>query len=230
MAQNKKEVTYYQFSSHIQNFLSKLKTKPTTATPSKFLIDNDFGKEKLIRILIKRNILKRKESIKDPTNSEEKKAKYYVKYTIIRNDFENKVKKMYDDYFSKEVITECDCSGCEGSVGDNGGATNCDGVGGQYIKPFGDVQYRPSYLSTRKKKNNNEPEPEEVLGKNLNEHMGTRRIKLTEEQMNYILKKQGIIDETTGCCTVGDITYDAPAFIDKATADRKPGFSCERLK
>ena len=60
--------------------------------------------------------------------------------------------------------------------------------------------------------------------------MGTRRIKLTEEQMNYILKNQGVIDETTGCCTVGDIAYDAPAFIDKATADRKPGFSCKRLK
>lgn len=228
MPNNKKEVTYYQFSSNIQDFLSKLIVKPTTAKPSKFLVDNDFNKEKLIRILIKRNILKRKETIKDPTNSEEKTAKYYVKYTIIRNGYNDKIKKLYNDYFGKDVITECDC-GCEGTSS-NGGATNCDGVGGQYTVPFKGIQYRPSYLSTRKKKNNKEPKPEEVLGKNLNEHMGTRRIKLTEEQMNYILKKQGLIDETTGCCTVGDYTYDAPAFIDKATADRKPGFSCKRLK
>lgn len=231
---NKKEVTYYQFYSNIQNFLSKLKTKPTSAEPSKFLKDNDFGKEKLIRVLIKRNILKRKESIKDPTNSDEKKAKYYVKYTIIRDKFEDKMKKLYHDYFGKEILEECDCGGCDSGTSEGGGATNCSFVGGQYTVPFGNIQRRPSYLS-RRKKNNKEPKPEEVLGKNISENMKKRRIKLTESQMDYILNKKGI-NETTSTFSVGaettrgDMGYDAPAFIDKETKERKPGFSCKRLK
>jgi hypothetical protein len=225
-----KEVTYYQFSSHIQNFLSKLKNKPTQAKPSKFLEDNEFTKEKLIRILIKRNILKRKESIKDPTNSEEKTAKYYVKYTIIRDGFEDKMKKFYKDYFGKEVLTECDCGSCTGGA-EGGGATNADFVGGQYTVPFGGVQHRKSYLSTRKK-NKKEPKPENILGKEISENMKKRKIKLTESQMNYILNKQGLDESTTTFSvgaetTRGDMGYDAPAFIDKETAEREPGFSCQ---
>ena len=229
---NKKNITYYQFYSNIQNFLTKLKSKPTTAEPSKMLKDNDFGKEKLIRVLIKRNILKRKESIKDPTNSEEKKAKYYVKYTIIRDKFDDKMKNLYKDYFGKEVLEECDCGGCIcGSEEGGGGATNCDFVGGQYTVPFGNVQRRRSYLSTRKKKNK-EPKPEDILGKNISEYMKKRRIKLTESQMDYILNKKGINETTTTFSvgaetTRGDMGYDAPAFIDKETAEREPGFSCK---
>lgn len=239
MSETKKEMTYYQFYSHIQNFLSKLKDKPTSAKPSKFLEDNEFGKEKLIRILIKRNILKRKETIKDPTNSDEKKAKYFVKYTIIRDGFDKKIKSLYNDYFGKEVISECDggaSAGCDGGVS-NGGATSCDSVGGQYVAPFGGIQYRPSYLSTRKK-NKKVPKPEDVLGKNISETTMKKRIKLTESQMNYILNKKGIdsVNEATTTTTVGaettrgDMGYDAPAFIDKETKERKPGFSCKRLK
>jgi hypothetical protein len=231
MAQDKKEVTYYQFYSNIQNFLSKLKSKPTSAEPSKLLKDNDFGKEKLIRVLIKRNIIKRKESIKDPTNSEEKTAKYYVKYTIIRDKFEDKIKTLYHDYFGKDVLEECDCGGCDGGAMEGGGATNCSFVGGQYTVPFGNMQRRKSYLTTRKKKNK-EPKPEEVLGKNISENMNKRRIKLTESQMDYILNKKGINETTTTFSvgaetTRGDMGYDAPAFIDKETAERKPGFSCQ---
>lgn len=231
MAQDKKGVTYYQFYSNIQNFLSKLKSKPTSAEPSKLLKDNDFGKEKLIRVLIKRNIIKRKESIKDSTNSEEKTAKYYVKYTIIRDKFEDKMKTLYHDYFGKDVLEECDCGGCDGGSTEGGGATNCSFVGGQYTVPFGGMQRRKSYLTTRKKKNK-EPKPEEVLGKNISENMKKRRIKLTESQMDYILNKKGINETTTTFSvgaetTRGDMGYDAPAFIDKETAERKPGFSCQ---
>ena len=236
MAQDNKTLTYYQFYSNIQNFLSKLKTKPTSAEPSKLLQDNDFGKEKLIRVLIKRSILKRKESIKDPTNSDEKQAKYYVKYTIIRDKFDDKMKKLYHDYFGKEVLEECDCGGCiGGNAGEIGGATSCDSVGGQYTVPFGGVQRRSSYLNSRKKKNKKEPNPENVLGKDITtENMNKRRIKMTESQMEYILGKQGLIDESTTCGSVGadttrgDMGYDVPVpFGDKETIEREPGFSCQ---
>jgi hypothetical protein len=49
--------------------------------------------------------------------------------------------------------------------------------------------------------------------------------------MNYILEKQGLDETTTfsvGAETSrGDMGYDAPAFIDKETAEREPGFSCK---
>ena len=111
------EVTFFKFQSNINDFLSKLKSKPIQAQPSKFLKDNDLNKEKLIRVLIKRNIIKRKESIKDPTNSDEKVARYYVKYTIIREGYLDKLREMYNDYFKKEKLNECDgCTGFDASA------------------------------------------------------------------------------------------------------------------
>ena len=48
----------------------------------------------------------------------------------------------------------------------------------------------------------------------------------------YILNKKGINETTTTFSvgaetTRGDMGYDAPSFIDKETAERKPGFSCQ---
>ena len=146
MAGKKEEVTYFKFQSHINDFLAKLKEKPIQAQPSAFLKNRDFDKEKLIRILIKRNVITRKESIKDPTNSDEKKAKYFVKYTIIRDGYEDKIKKLYNDYFGKQVIDECDGCGCADGGGDIGG-TSSFSVDGQYVKPLGDVQRREIYLA-----------------------------------------------------------------------------------
>lgn len=227
MADNK-EITYFKFKSHIEDFLTKLKNKPIQAQPSVFLKNRDFDKEKLIRILIRRNIITRKESIKDPTNSEEKTAKYFVKYTIIRDGFESKVKKLYDDYFGeKENLNECDGFGGGDASGGIGG-TSSFSVDGQYTVPFGEIQRRPVYLAGKaNKKNKKVPEPENVLGKTVTAESMKRRIRLTEAQMKYILREQGLLTEegeggaiggatttfSVGAETTrGDMGYDYPAF------------------
>jgi len=233
MADMNKEVTYFKFQSHINDFLTKLKNKPIQAQPSVFLKNRDFGKEKLIRILIRRGVLKRKESIKDPTNSEEKTAKYFVKYTIIRDGYEDKIKKLYDDYFGKKQITEIktdvnECDGCGGGdCSSSIGGTSASSVGGQYTVPLGPAMLkRPGYNANRKK-NKKVPEPENILGKTVMGENKKRNIYLTEEQMNYILKKQGVLNEegeaggiggatttfSVGAETTrGDMGYDVPAF------------------
>lgn len=255
MADNNKEVTYFKFQSHINDFLTKLKTKPIQAQPSVFLKNRDFDKEKLIRILINRKVITRKESIKDPTNSDEKKAKYFVKYTIIRDGFEDKIKKLYNDYFGKKVIDECDgCGGGDSPV--SLGGTSCDSVGGQYVQPLGQVQRREVYLAgNANKKNKKVPEPENILGKTVTAESKTRKIYVTESQMKYILANQGLLTEegegiggatttfSVGAETTrGDMGYDVPAFAKsknknkkekgtngdffKGAMDRTPGLSC----
>ena len=51
-------VTPYKFISAVRYLISNLKDKPTKVTLPKVLSDNGFTKEKMINILIKRNIIK----------------------------------------------------------------------------------------------------------------------------------------------------------------------------
>jgi len=97
----KQETTYYRFLSEVRAFLSKLIKEPIKAEPSKYLKDRDFTKSKLIKDLMSRDILERHEKILDSTNSEEKTAKYVVKYKVKKKDFENKIHKIYIKYFEK---------------------------------------------------------------------------------------------------------------------------------
>lgn len=237
------EVTFFKFQSNINDFLSKLKSKPIQAQPSKFLKDNDLDKEKLIRVLIKRNIIKRKESIKDPTNSDEKVARYYVKYTIIREGYLDKLREMYNDYFKKEKLNECDgYTSIDASA--IGGATSCDSSNGQYTTVIGGILSRPSYLDTRRRKNNKEPKPENILGKEIKAESMKKRIKLTESQMNYILAKKGLLNEegeggsiggatttfSVGADTTrGDMGYDVPAFGGSSKKGPKKDFFSDAM-
>ena len=135
--------------------------------------------------------------------------------------------------------------------GSLGGATSCDSVGGDttrgdvgYDVPFGMVR-RAGYLADRKKKKN-EPKPENILGKTITaEGKKGKRIFITEEQYERILKEEGLGGATTTTSvgsetTRGDMGYDVP-FLGKAKGkngskfmkpamDREPGFSVERLK
>lgn len=49
------------------------------------------------------------------------------------------------------------------------------------------------------------------------------------EQFKKMMEDEAL-EEATTTFNTGDYTYTAPAFVDKETANRKPGFSCERKK
>lgn len=128
--EKQEEVTYYRFLSEVKSFLSKLLKEPINAQPSKFLKDKGFNKDKLIKILIKRDILERNEKILTPDKTGEKNVKYCVTYKVKRKDFERKIQKIHIQYFEKNVpekkeeLSECDCGACMG-----GGATTTGSVG-----------------------------------------------------------------------------------------------------
>lgn len=97
------ETTYYRFLSEVKAFLSKLIKNPIKAEPNKYLKDRKFTKTKLINVLIKKDVLERHEKILDSTNSDEKEAKYVVKYKVKKKDFENKIHKIYIKYFEENL-------------------------------------------------------------------------------------------------------------------------------
>lgn len=95
------ETTFYRFLSEVRAFLCKLVKDPIKAEPGKYLKDRNFNKTKLINSLIRRDVLERHEKILDSTNSEEKEAKYVVKYKVRKKDFERRIYKIYIQYFEK---------------------------------------------------------------------------------------------------------------------------------
>ena len=97
------ETTYYRFQSEVRAFLSKLLKNPVDAQPSKYLKDRDFTRTKLINELLKRDVLERHEKILDRTNSDEKDAKYVVKFKVHKKDFEKRIHRIYIKYFEKNV-------------------------------------------------------------------------------------------------------------------------------
>ena len=161
---NKSEITYYKFYSEIRNFLSKLLSNPIKSEITNFFKENDFTKEKLIHALIKRGILNRKEHVKDRTNSEEEKTTYYVKYSINKQDFESKIKKMFNEYFKQNInemskvrhicITEAQLKDLARNFVKE--ATTCGSVGGETTR--GDMGYDvPAFAPSKDgkgKKNN----------------------------------------------------------------------------
>ena len=138
--EKKNDITYYRFMSEVRAFLAKLLNSPISAKPSKYLRDRDVTKQKLIKDLMARDVLERHEKILDSTNSDEKKAKYVVKYKVKKKDFENKIHKIYIKYFEKNVnesvfadeedMKEQILNGPDGDVYRKRGGINEEGEGG----------------------------------------------------------------------------------------------------
>jgi len=97
------ETTYYRFQSEVRAFLSKLLKNPVDAQPSKYLKDREFTRKKLIDELLKRDVIERHEKILDRTNSDEKEAKYVVKFKVHKKDFEKRIHRIYIKFFEKNV-------------------------------------------------------------------------------------------------------------------------------
>ncbi len=102
------ETTFYRFYSEVRHFLSKLLKTPIKAEPTKYLTDRGFKKQRLIKLLMDNNILKRDEKILVPGKDAVEHVKYSVKYTLSSDKFEDKIEGIYKKYFGeKEEINEC---------------------------------------------------------------------------------------------------------------------------
>lgn len=183
------ETTFYRFLSEIRAFLSKLVKNPMKADVNKYLKDRNFNKTKTINVLLKRDVLERHEKILDSTNSDEKEPKYTVKYKVRKKDFEDRIYKIYIQYFEKnfpekkEELKECD-------GGDVAGATSADVCNmSAPILPLGQLQRRTVGGIPKKKK---ESTPSDILGKTITAESANRKARIcyiTEEQLEMLVGK-----------------------------------------
>ena len=230
------ETTFYRFYSEIRTFLSKLISEPIKAEPSKYLKDRNFGKSKMIKILMDRGILERSETIKDQTDSGEyTKPTYLVKYKVKKKNFETKVHRIYSRYFEKNLPEKKDeeideCTSC-GSVGGTNGM-------GYDVPLNGANPIRQTHIYENKSLFANEGEEVEKLKKldsayvtrgSLKTPEKKRKIYITQKQFNFIQETINTInaadidlEETTTTTNVGDIgDYTANGLVLK-TSDGKP--------
>lgn len=208
--EKEKETTYYRFLSEVRAFLAKIIKEPIKAEPSKYLKDRDFTKSKLIKELMNRDILERHEKILDSTNSEEKTAKYVVKYKVKKKDFENKVYKIYIKYFEKNEPDKEDKKKLneDGEGGETAiGGTSSFSVGSEtsrgdmgYDVPMGMIN-RPAYGAYRKDKKKG-IDPTKILGKTITAEKRTpKTIYITEEQYKTLMEMS-----TSDAGAMGDYT------------------------
>lgn len=202
MSKKEIETTFYRFLSEVRSFLSKLVSDPIKADTTKYLKDRNFNKTKLINVLLKKEVLERHEKILDSTNSDEKEAKYVVKYKVKKKDFEKKIHRIYIKYFEKnepEKLNECD--GADASLG----GTSAESVGGQYSTVIGGVMSRVMAGSPKEKEKGKNIDPKNILGKNLKAETKTpKRIYITEKQYNLIMANESLT--TSGAGDMGDYT------------------------
>lgn len=105
-----KEVTFYEFFINAKSFLKDLLKKPHEAEPSELFKKHGISKSDLIHRMKDVGLLKSNERIDEVPVSEGKKthpygtklvAKHYVKYSIPRNRFEEKMKVLYKELFTE---------------------------------------------------------------------------------------------------------------------------------
>ena len=112
------DTTFYGFQSSVRHFLSELLSHPFKTKPNKYLTDRGMTRQKLINILLKRDVLRRHEKV-DDTNPNE--VKYVLKYNVVRKNFEKKLKRIYTKYFEqnkeeKEIDEATVCGAASGPV------------------------------------------------------------------------------------------------------------------
>ena len=133
------EMTEYKFKSMIKSFLSKLLSDPVNAKPNNLLSNYGYSRNKLLKLLVKDNIIEKEEKISDKDeNGNLKKPSMKVKYKVPKNNFDKKLNRLYIKLFEKNLPKN---KMNEDGEGDIAGATSSYSSG-QFIQPSFPIQRR----------------------------------------------------------------------------------------
>ena len=149
------ETTFYGFMSNVRHFLSSLIKDPINTKIPEYLKERGMSKPKLINILLKRDIIRRHEKI-DDKDKENGNINYVVKYNVVRNQFERKLKRIYNKYFETR----------KSEINDVEEATSCGSSSGAFVQPMFSQPLRRNITSESMKKN--------------------KRIFITEKQLEFL--------------------------------------------
>ena len=154
----KEQVTFFQFKNKLISFLKELLRDPINANLDPFFKNNGISRNTLMKILLKKNIIERKEKFDEVDG----KSVYHLQYKIPKANFKTKVKRVYSYFFERSVdksgiddmvkngmtqqaVNETDCAGV-GAIGDGSDSS------GQFVQPFLPMQKRDIYKPKTKNK------------------------------------------------------------------------------
>ena len=144
----KEKVLHDEFENKLRIYMEQLFSNPCKPNYDSFFLKHNIPEDMLKDKMVDVGLIKKTEKINEPSDSNGKKHSVHsVRYTFVNNGFNDKIDKLYNTFFSKKgdrLINETDCGGAMGG-GDglsSGGATNAEGVGGEYDVPFGGIMRR----------------------------------------------------------------------------------------
>lgn len=226
------DITYFRFMSEVRSFLAKLLKDPIGAQPSRYLKNRGVTRKWLVDNLISREVLERHEKILDPTNSDEKKAKYVVKFKVRKKDFEKRIYKIYIKKFEnnvnesvfadEDIMKEKILNGPDGDTyrkrggineegeggGAIGGATGCDSVGSETSR--GDVGFDVPFGMVERRPIGGRPKEKEKGNNNKPENILGKNL-VAEKKMArkiYITEEQFktlVESEIGGATTISSV-------------------------
>lgn len=138
------EITYYKFFNKVKKFICDLLNDPINANVDDIFANMGINKQKMVDKLINRNVIIRKEKIKELSDGDGNMvSKMIISYDVPKKNFRRKMKRLYSDIFeNKNVINEdegCACNGATGGVASGATSTINNAI---YDTPFGKVQRR----------------------------------------------------------------------------------------
>ena len=118
------EITVYEFMSHTQDYIRKLLTKPSIATPDEFLLSFGLTGPVLLKSLLDTGIIERRERIISPTTLQDgHKDRLPIKYSVNRENYNENMRRLYRNLFSDKWLNESRFISEDGE-GAMGGATS----------------------------------------------------------------------------------------------------------
>ena len=118
------EITVYEFMSHTQDYIRKLLTKPSIATPDEFLLSFGLTGPVLLKSLLDSGIIERRERIISPKTPEDgNRDRFAIKYSVNRENYNENMRRLYRNLFSDKWLNESRFISEDGE-GAMGGATS----------------------------------------------------------------------------------------------------------
>lgn len=144
------KVLRYDFETKVRKYMEELKNNPCKPKYDSFFTKHDIPENVLQNKMLDLGIIKRSDKISEPLDANEKKHAIHTrKYIFSSKQFDENIDKLYNNFFDngERILKETDCCGAMGDGGGIGdtsscGATNAEGVSGQYTVPFGNIQRR----------------------------------------------------------------------------------------
>lgn len=100
------EVTFYSFFTNVKNFIQELLVDPINAKPNDFLRAHGFNRSGLVKKLVDRGIITKKEDIKEVSEEgDNKQSKYSVQFKVPKKNFEKKMHRLYSRLFEGDYDT-----------------------------------------------------------------------------------------------------------------------------